>query len=133
MNLSSFPSKTSAQGFHGAATFLRELGYVYARSGQREAALKILEELQELSKKIYTSPYWRAQIYTALTEKDEAFRWLEAEYAERSALMAYLKVDPGSRISMIKLSRACEGFLVPLHCLRLIQVAWRPRSATLPR
>jgi tetratricopeptide (TPR) repeat protein len=82
------------RAFPGAATFLRELGYVYARSGQREAALKILEELQELSKKIYTSPYWRAQIYTALNEKDEAFRWLEAAYAERSALMAYLKVDP---------------------------------------
>ena len=82
------------RAFPGATTFLRELGYLYARSGQREAALKILEELQELSKKIYTSPYWRAQIYTALNEKDEAFRWLEAAYAERSALMAYLKVDP---------------------------------------
>lgn len=78
----------------GAATFLRELGYVYARSGQRDAAIKVLEELEELSKKIYVSPYWRAQIYTALKEYDEAFRWLEAAYAERSALMAYLKVDP---------------------------------------
>jgi tetratricopeptide (TPR) repeat protein len=78
----------------GAATFLRELGYVYARAGQGAAALKILEELQELSKTLYVSPYWRAQIHTALNEKDEAFRWLGNAYAERSALMAFLKVDP---------------------------------------
>jgi TolB-like protein/Flp pilus assembly protein TadD len=78
----------------GAPTFQRELAYVYARAGQRDAAREILQELQELSRKVYVSPYWRAQIYTALDEKDEAFRWLEVAYAERAALMAYVKVDP---------------------------------------
>jgi tetratricopeptide (TPR) repeat protein len=78
----------------GAPTFQRELGYVYARAGQRDAAREILRELQELSRKVYVSPYWRAQIYTALGEKDEVFRWLEVAYAERAALMAYVKVDP---------------------------------------
>jgi tetratricopeptide (TPR) repeat protein len=86
--------REAVQSSEGAATFQRELGYVYAKAGQRDAAREILQELQELSRNVYVSPYWRAQIYTALDERDEAFRWLEVAYAERAALMAYVKVDP---------------------------------------
>ena len=77
-----------------APTFVRELGYIYARAGQRDPALAVLRELEELSREKYVSPYWRAQIYTALNDKDEALRWLEIAYGERAALMVFVKVDP---------------------------------------
>ena len=34
-------------------------------------------------------------IYAGLGDKDRAFEWFERAYEERSALMAFLKVDPG--------------------------------------
>jgi len=35
-----------------------------------------------------------ANLYTLLNEKNEAFRWLEKAYQERSSKMTDLKIDP---------------------------------------
>jgi TolB-like protein/Tfp pilus assembly protein PilF len=70
-----------------------ELAHAYAVSGNREAAQKIIADLQELAKSEYVSPFEIAAIYAGLSEKDQAFAWLEKAYEERSAELVNLKVE----------------------------------------
>ena len=67
---------------------------VYALSGKRAEALKILAELQNLSQRRYVSPFFVAIVYAALGQKDEAFIWLERAYQDRSYWMTALRVHP---------------------------------------
>ena len=71
-----------------------ELGHVYAVSGRREEAEKVLGELQERAAQRYVSPYEIAVIYTGLEENDQAFAWLEQAYLDRSGWLIYLSVEP---------------------------------------
>jgi tetratricopeptide (TPR) repeat protein len=71
------------------------LGRVYAVSGKRVEARKVLDELNEMSKQFYVSPYNIALIYVGLGEKNQALAWLERAFTERSTWMPYLTVDPG--------------------------------------
>jgi TolB-like protein/Tfp pilus assembly protein PilF len=77
----------------GAPTFVAFLGYEYAVAGHLVEARKTLEQLQVLSKQRYVTPYLVARIYAAMGETDEALRWLETAYQERTAWMVILKVD----------------------------------------
>jgi TolB-like protein/Tfp pilus assembly protein PilF len=78
----------------GASLFLFALGYVYGVAGEEGEARKILEQLLELSKRRYVMHYWIATVYAGIGDKDGAFHWLERAYHERSAWMAFLKVQP---------------------------------------
>jgi adenylate cyclase len=76
---------------------LSDLGYCYALSGQRPAAQKVLDQLNELSKQKYVPAGYRAMIYIGLGEKDKAFEWLEKSYQDRFIVgdgMGDIKVDP---------------------------------------
>lgn len=79
---------------HGSPETKGELGYLYGISGNRQRALQMLNELEELSTKKYVSPYLRAQIYLSLGDKDQTFHWLQEAYDARSDALVYLKVDP---------------------------------------
>jgi tetratricopeptide (TPR) repeat protein len=70
------------------------LGWVYAVAGRRVDALKLAKEFKELSSHTYVDPYNIAVIYAGLGDKDEAFRWLEKGYGQRSSGMPYLTTDP---------------------------------------
>jgi TolB-like protein/Tfp pilus assembly protein PilF len=70
------------------------LGYAYAVAGKRGEAQKVIDELQEESKRKYVSPYFIAVIYSGLGEKDKAFEWLEKAYLERHPYLTLLKVEP---------------------------------------
>ena len=70
------------------------LGCAYAASGHRVEAHKVLQALRERATREYVDPYLVATIYLALGEKDQALAWLERAYAERSAFMSFLKVEP---------------------------------------
>jgi len=70
------------------------LGWVYAVSGRRADALRLAKEFKELSLHVYVDPYNIAVIYAGLGEQDEAFRWLEKGYEQRSSGMPYLTTDP---------------------------------------
>jgi serine/threonine protein kinase/tetratricopeptide (TPR) repeat protein len=70
------------------------LGWVYAVSGRRADALKLAKEFKDLSSHAYVDPYNIAVIYAGLGDKDEAFRWLEKGYGQRSSGMPYLTTDP---------------------------------------
>jgi len=71
-----------------------DLGHLYAVSGKRNEAQKILDELQKSSKQQYDWPYQIALIYVGLGEKDRALEWLQKAYEARSDWLIYLKVEP---------------------------------------
>jgi eukaryotic-like serine/threonine-protein kinase len=69
------------------------LGWLYAVSGRRADALRLAQELKDLSAHAYVDPYNVAVVYAGLGDKDEAFRWLEKGYEQRSSGMPYLPSD----------------------------------------
>jgi tetratricopeptide (TPR) repeat protein len=71
-----------------------ELGHAYAVSGQRKEALKILNELNDVAKQRYVSPYDMAILHIGLGDTDQAFAWLEKSFTERERWMLQLKVAP---------------------------------------
>jgi hypothetical protein len=74
---------------------LAALGHVYARSGQRAAAQKVIADLQVTARRRYVSPYDIATIYAGLGDKEQALAWLEKANEDRSGWLAWwLKVDP---------------------------------------
>ena len=75
---------------------IASLGHAYAVTGNKGAALKTLDELNTLAKQNDVSQYQLALVYAGLGEKDQAFESLEKAKLERSTLLAYLKMDPGS-------------------------------------
>ncbi len=67
-----------------------------AKSGDKDAAVRLLAELQELSQHRYMSSHWRAFLYLSLVgNRDEAVRWLE-QAAHDGLSMTTIKVDPCS-------------------------------------
>jgi TolB-like protein/lipoprotein NlpI len=78
----------------GSTLALLALSQAYAAAAKREEAQRILDEVEELSKQKYATPYFRARIYAALDAPEQVLEWLENAYGERSAPMAVLKVDP---------------------------------------
>ena len=66
-----------------------------AQSGDKDAAVRLLAELEELSQHRYVRSYWRALLYLSLGNRDEAVRWLEKAVADHDGLnIAVIKVDP---------------------------------------
>ena len=56
------------------------IGQVFAMSGDRQAALETMRQLQ---RRAYASPWLVAVIYAQLNDKDRAFAWLEKAYEGR--------------------------------------------------
>ena len=69
-------------------------GWVYAVSGKRAEALSNARRLAEMSTLRQISMIWIAAIYTALGDKEEAFRILEKNYSEHNVGITFLKVAP---------------------------------------
>jgi tetratricopeptide (TPR) repeat protein len=70
------------------------LGHVYAASGDREGALRTLDQLKQIAQQRYVSGFSFALIYAGLGEKDQAFQWLEKSYQDRAQELTRLRVDP---------------------------------------
>ena len=68
------------------------LAYVYATIGKRDKAEEILELLNKQSQQRYMDPYNISVIYIGLGDKDEAFKWLEKAYKNRSPQMMYFQI-----------------------------------------
>jgi TolB-like protein/Tfp pilus assembly protein PilF/class 3 adenylate cyclase len=64
-----------------------------AQSSDKDAAIRMLAELEELSQHRYVSSYWRTLLYLSLGNRDEAVRWLEQAAADHDG-MTTIKVDP---------------------------------------
>jgi TolB-like protein/Tfp pilus assembly protein PilF len=70
------------------------LGHVYATLGRRVEAHQVLDELEQLAKRGYVSPYSVAAIYARLGDKDAAFEWLEKAYQDGAYGILFLKSAP---------------------------------------
>lgn len=70
------------------------LAHAYAVSGNREAAQKIIVELEEDSKSNYVSSFAIAVIHAGLGDKDQAFVRLEKAYEDRATDLVDLGVEP---------------------------------------
>jgi len=72
---------------------LGHLGMIYALADQRDEAIKIIDQLSELSIKRYVSPLHIALVYVGLDEKDKVFEYFEKAYLEREPYLFYLKMS----------------------------------------
>ncbi len=70
-----------------------QLGYVLAKSGNREGANATLEELKTLAKENYVPAYSFAMIYNGLGEREEVLNYLEKSFQEREVQMSFVKID----------------------------------------
>jgi eukaryotic-like serine/threonine-protein kinase len=74
--------------------YTASLAHAYAVVGNRGEVGKLLDELNEVSKRRYVASYQLAVVYAGLGEKDNTFKQLENAYAERSGSLIYLNLDP---------------------------------------
>ena len=70
------------------------LGHAYAVAGRGDEARGMLAELEGRSEQSRVPPEEVARVYAGLGERDRAFAWLERACEERSAHLAFVKVDP---------------------------------------
>ncbi len=69
-------------------------GFTYGIAGRANEARAVLVEMDALSKHRFVTAYGMALVHAGLNQKDEAFRWLEAAFAERSHWLVWLRLDP---------------------------------------
>jgi len=70
------------------------LVYAYAAAGRRAEAQKAVEELRHLTSNRNVDSGLMVVGYIGLGDKEQAFAWLDREYAERSVGLTSLKVNP---------------------------------------
>ena len=70
------------------------LGHAYAVAGKVSQARAVLAALREQASQRYVPSYWFALVHAGLGERDQALRYLERAYEERSTVLAYLLIDP---------------------------------------
>jgi DNA-binding winged helix-turn-helix (wHTH) protein/TolB-like protein/Tfp pilus assembly protein PilF len=79
-------------GEHMKGRLMAELGYSYAVSGNREKAVRMLEQLKEKSNP--WRPMQFAKIYAGLGDKDQAFAWLAKAVNEQFPFAFDVKAEP---------------------------------------
>lgn len=84
-----------AAGLSGnSPLYVAQIAVAQASAGRKTEALHIVAQLQALASKRYVSPYGIAQIYAALNDKQQAFKWLQIAQDDRAVWISYLAVDP---------------------------------------
>ena len=78
----------------GNPLYIASLGHAYAKAGRHEEAKETLDRLDQESRTRHVSAYHIAVIHGTLGDADEAFRWLDRAYEEKSPWIGYLRVDP---------------------------------------
>jgi TolB-like protein/Tfp pilus assembly protein PilF len=73
------------------------LAHALANAGDRDSATAILTSAEKKAAHDYVPSYEVAKVHLALGHTDDAMRWLERAFAERSHSMAFLAVDPQLR------------------------------------
>jgi len=84
----------SATRLDDSPLMLTLLVQVHALARNRSEAMKVLQDMEQLTKKHYVCSYEVATGYVLLGEKGQAFRWFDKAVEERSDCMVALAVDP---------------------------------------
>ena len=74
---------------------LASLASVYGLTGRKREAVKLIDELKEISRQHHNSASLFADAYIGLGEKDQAMASLERAYEEHDQWMVYIKAYPG--------------------------------------
>jgi TolB-like protein/Tfp pilus assembly protein PilF len=84
-----------ASRLNDSPTIMAFLGLVYAASGERDEAQRVIEAMQKQRQERFASAYDVALIYAGLSENDLAFEWLEKAYTDRDDGLTWgLASDP---------------------------------------
>jgi TolB-like protein/DNA-binding winged helix-turn-helix (wHTH) protein/Flp pilus assembly protein TadD len=86
--------QTAASLSGNSPLYLAQVAVAYASARKKPEALQIVAQLQAISSTRYVSPYGVAQIYAALNDSEQTFKWLQTAYDDRAVWMSYLAVDP---------------------------------------
>jgi serine/threonine-protein kinase len=78
----------------GSPLMRAALAQTLGAAGRTKEALQILDELTELAKQRYVSPYFFAVIHIGLGENERATEYLEKCFEEHSHWLIYLHIDP---------------------------------------
>ena len=89
-----FTELQKARSLEDKPWIIGTLGYAYAVAGDSKRAQAVLKELKQLAQHRRVTPFWVAMIYMALSDKNQAFQWLDRCYEERSPWLVWLKTDP---------------------------------------
>jgi Flp pilus assembly protein TadD len=82
-----------ARELDNSPVMIASLAHVFAVSGRRGEAQRLLTELEQLSKQRYVSAFDVALVHTGLGDNERAFEWFEKALQERSSALTWLKVD----------------------------------------
>jgi tetratricopeptide (TPR) repeat protein len=79
-----------------SSSAIADLAYMYARMGEKQLARGMLAKVESLrnENKRYVSPCHLAVAYTAVGERDQAFKFLNDGLKERTFEMVYLTINP---------------------------------------
>lgn len=69
-------------------------GFTYGVAGRTQEAQAVLQEMEALSKHRFVTSYGVALVHAGLAQIDEAFRWLDKAFDERSHWLVWLRLDP---------------------------------------
>lgn len=90
----------AGSGLYGTVGYVHPvagLGYIYAVSGRRAEAQKIIDGLKAPGPRGEVAPYEIAIIYAGLGEQEQALDWLEKAYEQRHFGLLFLNLDPPFR------------------------------------
>jgi tetratricopeptide (TPR) repeat protein len=77
---------------HNSPPALASLGYAYGLSGNQNEARKVIASLRDASQHHYVSAFDMAIVFAGISDRDNAFQWLEKAYSEKESQMAFLNV-----------------------------------------
>src|SRR3984893_7315225 len=72
--------QTAASLSGNSPLYLAQVAVAQASAGRKTEALQIVAQLQTISGTRYVSPYGLAQIYAALNDEEQTFKWLQIAY-----------------------------------------------------
>jgi serine/threonine-protein kinase len=78
----------------GSPIMRAALAQTLAMASEHARAHHLLDDLMELSRQRYVSPYFLSGIYLGLGQHDNAMEYLEKAHQERSHWLLYLHIDP---------------------------------------
>jgi serine/threonine protein kinase/TolB-like protein/Tfp pilus assembly protein PilF len=77
-----------------APRYVAGVGDALAAAGKRAEAQSIIDELVRSSKSGHVSPFYIAEVYSTLGERDQAFEGLEKAYQLRDDELVWILIDP---------------------------------------
>jgi tetratricopeptide (TPR) repeat protein/DNA-binding winged helix-turn-helix (wHTH) protein len=106
--------------FHGAPNIIALEGHAFALAGQRERALRIAHDLEDLTKRRYVSSVDIGIVYCGLGDSQAAMTWLERAYEYRDKGLNIIAADP--LFNGCRADQRFTALLLRLH-LPVIKVA----------